>query len=386
VIFDLQHKIAGLPGSTPVRKELIANVIGYVDGLAKEAAGDPGLQQELAESYMEIGDVQGGGNENLGDLKGALASFQKAEQIARALTAAAPSFDSRKLLVEALRAVGRVYNQSNDRARAETYRRETLAMAGELQKEYPGNEDAKSLMAYSLFDMATLTGDSKSLEYLLRALPIYEELLKAKPSDATRQRNAALTHKSIASYWLSADFTQALPYLKRALALDEARLVNEPGDQRAELDLSVDYSQFSTYYYAKHDLPTAIEYQGKALAIRRELAASDPKDVWKQNRLAMSLNNTANYLYEKDHDRAALADLEESKRIIERLGLSDRGDIAVYARTLLLIGLLNRDMKHEKAACEQFSKAREFYLNLGPSTVNSTQVAALDDELATCRP
>ena len=90
VIFDLQDKIAALPGSTPVRKELIASAIGYVDRLAKEADGDPGLQQELAEAYMQIGQVQGGGNENLGDQQGALASFQKAEQIARALVAAQP--------------------------------------------------------------------------------------------------------------------------------------------------------------------------------------------------------------------------------------------------------------------------------------------------------
>ncbi len=55
--------MAALPGSTPVRKELIANVIGYVDRLAMEAADDPGLQQELAEAYMRIGEVQGGGNE-----------------------------------------------------------------------------------------------------------------------------------------------------------------------------------------------------------------------------------------------------------------------------------------------------------------------------------
>ena len=34
VIFDLQDKIAALPGSTPVRKDLIASAIGYVDRLA----------------------------------------------------------------------------------------------------------------------------------------------------------------------------------------------------------------------------------------------------------------------------------------------------------------------------------------------------------------
>jgi len=205
VIFDLQGKIAALPGSTPVRKELIANFIGYVDGLAKEAEGDAGLQQELAEAYMQIGDVQGGGNENLGDPKGALASFQRAEQIARALVAEQPSFGARKLLVESLRDVGRNYYQTNERARAEACRKETLAMARGLQKQYPGNENAKIPMANSLFDMAALTRDSQSLQYRLEALPVFEELLRAKPSDPKRQRNAALIHKFIAGYWLDVD-------------------------------------------------------------------------------------------------------------------------------------------------------------------------------------
>jgi tetratricopeptide (TPR) repeat protein len=98
------------------------------------------LQQELAEAYRQIGNVQGGGNENLGDPKGALASFQRAEQIARALVAAQPSFAARKLLVESLRNVGRVYYQTNDPARAEAYRKQTLAMARDLRKQYPGNE------------------------------------------------------------------------------------------------------------------------------------------------------------------------------------------------------------------------------------------------------
>ncbi len=144
VIFDLQPKIAALPGSTPVRKELIASAIGYVDQLAKETAGDPGLQQELAESYIQIGEVQGGGNANLGDRQGALASFQKAEQIARALAAAHPSFGARQLLLAAMRDVGRVYFESNDRSRAEVYRKQTLAMARDLQKRIPAMRTPRS--------------------------------------------------------------------------------------------------------------------------------------------------------------------------------------------------------------------------------------------------
>jgi non-specific serine/threonine protein kinase/serine/threonine-protein kinase len=385
VIFDLQDKIAALPGSTPVRKDLITSAIGYVDRLAKEAAGDPGLQQELAEAYMQIGEVQGGGNENLGDQQGALASFQKAEQIARVLVAAQPSFEARKLLVETLREVGQVYDrQINDRAKAEAYRSETLAMARDLQKQYPGNEDAKILMAKSLFDIAGLTVDSQSLGYQLEALPIFEELLRAKPSDATRQRNAALIHKYIAGYWLKVDSAQALPYLERAMELDEARVAKVPGNQGAKLDLSIDYSQFGEYYEIKQDLPAAIVYQRKTLAIRRDLAASDPKDVWKQGRLAYALTSTAGLLIETHDYRGALANLAESRRISERLGIADRRTVAGYARTLFSTGDAQRAIGNEQAACEQYSKARDLYRKVGQPGSDPQTLAGLEKELASC--
>jgi non-specific serine/threonine protein kinase/serine/threonine-protein kinase len=386
VIFDLEDKIAALPGSTPVRKDLIANVIGYVDRLAKEAAGDTGLQQELAEAYMRIGDVQGGGNENLGDPQGALASFQKAEHIARALVAAEPSFGSRKLLVETLRGVGLVYNQANDRAKAELYRKETLAMARDLRKQYPGNEDAELLLANSLFDMSNLTKDYESLGYRNEALPIQEGLLRAKPSDPKRQRNAALVNKVIAGYWLEADPDRALPYLQRALELDEIRVANDPGDQGAKLDLSIDFSQFGSYYFGKHDLPTAIGYQRKTLAMRRDLAALDPKDVWKQGRLAYALTSTADLLIHTHDYQAALANLDESRRISERLGISDRGRMDDYARTLEVTGEANRAIGNKQSACEQFSKARDLYRKLGysPSNPAIPRVAEVVKDLATC--
>jgi hypothetical protein len=107
--------------------------------------------------------------------------------------------------------------------------------------------------------------------------------------------------------------------------------------------------------------------------------------VWKQNRLAFTLNSSADNLIDTGRDQAALANLDESRRIIERLGLSDRGNIGVYARTLELIGTVNRDMKNEKTACEQFSKARDFYLKLGLFAASSPIMVAVEKDLATCK-
>jgi tetratricopeptide (TPR) repeat protein len=314
-----------------------------------------------------------------------LESFRKAEQIARALVAAQPSFDARKLLIQTLRDVGQVYErQVSEHAKAEAYRNEALALARSLEKQYPGNEDAKILMAYSLFDMADLTRDAQSLKYRLEALPLFEDLLRAKPSDPARQRNAALIHKYLAGYWLGVDPAQALSHLQRAMELDEARLANDPGRPGAMLDLSIDYSQFGEYYEAKHDLPAAIVYQRKTLAIRRDLAASDPKDVWKQDRLAYALTSTAKLLIETHDYRAALADLDESKKITEHLGVTERGRITSYARTLSSIGAANRALGNERAACEQYSKARDLYRNVDQPGPDQQRVAELGKELATC--
>jgi tetratricopeptide (TPR) repeat protein len=253
----------------------------------------------------------------------------------------------------------------SDTARAEAYWKEALARARELQKQYPGNQDAETLLAYALFDISSLTRDSRSLGYRIEALPIDEALLKAKPSDPRRQRDVALINKSIAGYWLAFDANRALPYLERALAMDEQRFAKDPGDQGIQLDLSFDYSQFGQYYAEKNDLPTAIRYQRKTLAIRRDLAASDPHDVWKQERLAWTLTSIASLRINTRDYHGALADLDESKSILDHPGLSSLGTMTVYAFWMTTAGEASRAIGNEPAACAQFLKARDLYDKAG---------------------
>jgi len=80
-----------------------------------------------------------------------------------------------------------------------------------LQKQSPGNEDAKIMLAICLFNLATVSVNSQTLAYELEALPIDEEALRAKPSDPRRQRDVAQINKSIAGYSLGFDDTRALP-------------------------------------------------------------------------------------------------------------------------------------------------------------------------------
>jgi len=79
LIFDVHDAIQNLPGATPARKLLLDRALDYLDGVSKDAAGDPDLERELAWGYQRIAVVQGSSSEsNLGDVEAGLASDRKA--------------------------------------------------------------------------------------------------------------------------------------------------------------------------------------------------------------------------------------------------------------------------------------------------------------------
>lgn len=82
LLFEITPKIETLEGSTEAREILVKRALEYLDSLASEAAGDSELQKELAAAYEKIGELQGHPSKpNLGDLAGALSSYEKANAI-----------------------------------------------------------------------------------------------------------------------------------------------------------------------------------------------------------------------------------------------------------------------------------------------------------------
>ena len=78
-LFEFEEAIRDLPGSTPARALVVRRALTYLDSLAAESADDRELRLELAEAYHKVGDVEGNPfRPNLGDTKGALASYGKA--------------------------------------------------------------------------------------------------------------------------------------------------------------------------------------------------------------------------------------------------------------------------------------------------------------------
>ena len=86
VVFKYHDAIAGLPGATATREMLVKDALEYLDNLSQDAQDNPGLAQELALTYLKIGNVQGETyRANLGDSAGALVSYGKSVEILESL-------------------------------------------------------------------------------------------------------------------------------------------------------------------------------------------------------------------------------------------------------------------------------------------------------------
>jgi tetratricopeptide (TPR) repeat protein/predicted Ser/Thr protein kinase len=320
MLFDIQNKLAAIPGTMLVRKDLVTAGVNYLDALAKDGSNDPGLQTELGAAYIHVGDLQGNSNrQNLGDLAAAMDSYAKAERLARAVLSRQPSGPARRLLGDALTAQAYAALHGNQNAKGEPKAIEALHLARERTRSEPSSQDAQVQLGAALQCLSVFHPGKEGLRYLVEEASVFEGMLARDPGNPANQRDAALAHKYIAGAYMNArDMDAAFEHLRRAEELDRACVRIAPEDPEHKMDLAIDLSQWGEYYEGKKDLPKAIQYTVDALAIRRELVSADRSDMRALDKLGYILNRLAN-LQLKVSAHQALENFQEAVSIGRRL-------------------------------------------------------------------
>ena len=96
-LFDFDDEIAKIPGNVKAREMIVSTALQYLNQLAAESSGDPGLQWEVARAFGKVAAVQGSTTTpSLRRPRDGLVSYERAFVLARPL-------DDRKLLNEAQR-------------------------------------------------------------------------------------------------------------------------------------------------------------------------------------------------------------------------------------------------------------------------------------------
>jgi tetratricopeptide (TPR) repeat protein len=163
----------------------------YLDGLAKDAAGDMSLQVDLAQAYIKVGELQ---SRNLGDARKSVTSFGKAAEIARAASSADPGDAKRKLLlVEALSGLGRQESLTGNMESGSRHLDESGKILDELVVE--GSNPGPDALELAVRENIVLSGLARNEGEYLRALA---DLRRAARS-TDLLRSVAPTDK--ADYW-----------------------------------------------------------------------------------------------------------------------------------------------------------------------------------------
>jgi non-specific serine/threonine protein kinase/serine/threonine-protein kinase len=269
VLFDLDRVMA--LGPTPARKAMVQKATEYLDGLAKDRSNDPLLTRELVDGYLKIGDLQGNiSGPNLGDARGAKASYERALAIADATPVLPPSAAAqiRVRLADMLMQTGLVKDAVPIYERASQTLRETrrsdegtlqaLAVLGKLATAYSlmGNYSTaiqvydrivsrsqelantnpaqyRSWLALGELrrgEMQARTGHiDVGLPSMQRALTVYEDIAAGADSSSSLQRGVAMASADIGDILLLAGRNrEAVVYFQHALQVSEQLVTADP--------------------------------------------------------------------------------------------------------------------------------------------------------------
>ena len=282
-MFDVHAAIADLPGSTRARQLLVENSLKYLAGLAAESSNQPDLQRELASAYEKVADIQAGYHSaNIGDEKGAIASYQHALAIRTALLTANPA--------------------------DEDVRRELLRNEGKLG------------------DLSLESGDAaKALEHARRAATIAEEIARAHRADVGDQRNLANAYLSLGWYLSkSGDSARGLTIMGRAVAVYEGLVDVEPKNVVTRRNLAIAYQRQGEILIsttARYD--EALRVQEKSLALIQTLQQESPVNAGLRRLEAYALLGAGRVLGKQGQTGAGLAKQLQAADILRRLSDAD---------------------------------------------------------------
>ncbi len=182
-LFDFHDEIAKTPGNVKAREMIVSTAQEYLNSLAGDAAGDPGLQWELAVAYGKVGAVQGSTvRPSLGRIGDAMASYRKALALARPLADQGRLTElQRGMMVIQICDLAAMHRSLQEYPTALQLNREGVARSHGL----PGNAERRALseLASTLGRSGDLLG---SVEIRAKLVPLTRETARVSPSFENR--------------------------------------------------------------------------------------------------------------------------------------------------------------------------------------------------------
>ncbi|MGA3187089.1 MAG: protein kinase [Bryobacteraceae bacterium] len=423
-LFDVHDSIQSLAGSTPARSLIAKTGTEYLDRLASapmsNSALKDSLQQELAEGYVKIGDVEGNPFvSNLGDISKALESYRKALVLGTAVLNRKPKdkdavremarihFKLGSVLPfigkgpealdetdEAVRLYRQVLAANPDdmqtkidlsaayEAQADiaggaqgiNLGRKSEAMEGyrkglEILPDVPPNHKLAARVARGRIILNMKIVDLTAYENPSAALPKFKEIYataqeasRADPSnEPARLLAGQLLDKIANAQSLLGDSKGALESYRQGIEPSEEALRADPTNEKAQYNLMVGYKNLGdTYYYQTKNMAEALKCFRRAVELLDALILADPKNVVNRLRLAETINYIASAELSLGKPVEARRDAKKSLEIAKEVAdLPNANHDQIYNYAWLAVTTDPADLRDPKTALPYAKRAVE---------------------------
>ena len=338
-LFELDDAIHDLPGATPARSLIVHRALEYLASLAAESQDDRPLQEEMAEAYERIAEVQGNPlSPNLGDTQGALSSYRKALAIREALSRA--SQGNRQL------------------------RREVADLYGEIS------------------DVLIACGDTAgALAHSRQAVRIYETLSPHFATDRTFQNDLIVSNYKFANQLqMEGDIDGSLAAYERAATLSRRLIEADRTDPAGKIHLATSVDGIGNILRQKGNTAGALENRRQALAIREDLVAADPNSAHFRRQLGFAHHNLGLSLSDSGYLLQAMQHFQSELSLFESLRMADPTDAQAQRNVSLAhiqLGDTLARLTEWRASLEHYRIALEIDRKLSTADHGSAQ-ALLD--------
>jgi eukaryotic-like serine/threonine-protein kinase len=414
-LVDFHDAIEKLDGATRARELIVTKALEHLQALASEADDDPLFNEELAKAYERVGFVQGGPRgHHLGDSAGALASYRKALELREATLASNPDdsemlqrttatrtwvadmlritghieaaaeqydmvLDARQRLLErnprdhnarrgfaiALLELGRSHGVMGNRPRAlELYSR-SLDIRRELLREQPRDPASMRTVSVGLNAVAQshaeLGDTERALELYLEGLALRQNIAEIEP-DGRALRDVIMAHVFVGqTHFARGEYAQAREHAEAAHAGGTRRLDADPGDARAQQDLTLVCELLGDVAVVEHDQPAALRHFQRAMELSTGLVEQDAANTYYRRLAARSHAGVAKALAMAGTLEEAMSNHRAAVAILQTLVDADALDVPAredLARQHLELGEIARRAGLSRAARAHLEDAR----------------------------
>jgi eukaryotic-like serine/threonine-protein kinase len=362
-LFDFHSAIQNLPGATPARRLVVQRALEYLGKLAQRAQDDRGLQRELAEAYLKVGDVQGNPYApNLGDAEGAAQSYSKALEISQALVRAnGKDSEAEAYLARSHKSLGEVLPLLGKPSEAALHLRRATEVFESLVASKPTDEGLRTELASSYQVLGDVQGHAgiqnlgdraAALESYGKGQAIYEAQAAKDPTNHTARRGVAVLRLRIGDLleWKD-DLEGSMSNYRSALDLFEQLSAAEPTNADARRLLALGYKKVGGAYEVGGDAREALTYYRKAAGINESLVNADPTNAQASMNYMVTLRYIADLLYKSGDHRATLVEYEKILAILEKLSAAEPDNVMVRGRfSEMLIGTAGLLIENKRLA------------------------------------